>query len=154
MPLRWHSSWPSVRLTENFTLAELTASDIAARKGVPNDPPPAVVDNLKRLATFLEQVRLIVGRPVIINSAYRSPAVNKLVGGQPNSQHLLGLAADIRVPGMTPDEVVKAIREAGLAYDQVIREFNSWTHVSIPDTAKTPRQQALIIDRLGVRAYA
>lgn len=143
-----------MQLSEHFTLAELTVSEVAARKGLPNKPTPTALSNLKRLAAFLEQVRSALGKPIIINSAYRSPPVNKAVGGQPNSQHTKGCAADIRVPGMAPDEVVTAIRSSGLPYDQVIREFDSWTHVSIAEVAATPRRMALVIDRRGIRALA
>lgn len=143
-----------MQLSEHFTLAELTVSELAARKGLANQPTPAALDNLKRLAAFLEQVRTLLGKPIIINSGYRSPAVNKAVGGQPNSQHTKGCAADIRVPGMTPDQVVAAIRSSGLPYDQVIREFDSWTHVSIAEIKAAPRKMALVIDRHGVRALA
>ena len=72
-----------------------------------------------------------------------------------SSQHLLGCAADIRVPNMAPDEVVKAIITSDLQYDQLIREFDSWTHVSITnDAGATPRNQTLIIDKQGTRPYA
>ena len=90
----------------------------------------------------------------MINSAYRGPAVNAHVGGQKASQHLVGCAADIRVPGMTPDQVVRAIVASDLQYDQLIREFESWTHISIPnEEGSTPRGQTLIIDRAGTRPF-
>jgi hypothetical protein len=77
------------------------------------------------------------------------------VGSKDTSQHRLGCAADIRVPGMTPDQVVRAIMSHGLYYDQIIREFDSWTHISTPNTAAAlPRRQALIIDKAGVRPFA
>ena len=91
----------------------------------------------------------------MINSAFRSAQVNAAVGSKDTSQHRIGCAADIRVPGMTPDEVVKAVMAAGLGYDQIIREFDRWTHISIPNNPEDkPRQQALIIDRSGTRPYA
>jgi hypothetical protein len=91
----------------------------------------------------------------MVNSAFRSKAVNDAVGSKDTSQHRIGCAADIRVPAMTPDEVVKAIIASGLPYDQIIREFDRWTHVSIPNTPEAkPRKQALIIDRAGTRAFA
>jgi hypothetical protein len=81
--------------------------------------------------------------------------VNDAVGSKDTSQHRVGCAADLRVPGMTPDEVVKAVIAAGIGYDQVIREFDRWTHISIPNAANgTPRRQALIIDKAGTRVYA
>jgi hypothetical protein len=109
-----------------------------------------------RLANFLEEVkRVLGGKPIMINSAYRGPVVNAHVGGSKNSQHIIGCAADIRVPGMTPDQVVRAIVDSDLQYDQLIREFDSWTHISISDKeGSTPRGQTLIIDRAGTRSFA
>jgi len=90
----------------------------------------------------------------MVNSAYRSKLVNDSVGSKDTSQHRLGCAADIRVPGMTPDEVVQTIIASELEYDQIIREFNSWTHISVPNHFEDqPRKQALIIDKQGTRAY-
>jgi hypothetical protein len=91
----------------------------------------------------------------MINSAFRCKQVNDAVGSKDTSQHRIGCAADIRVPGMTPDQVVKAIIASGIGYDQVIREFDRWTHISIPNTvANAPRNQALIIDKQSTRPYA
>ena len=89
----------------------------------------------------------------MVNSAFRSKQVNDAVGSKDTSQHRLGCAADIRVPGMTPDEVVKALMD--LPYDQIIREFDRWTHISVPNVAgATPRKSKLIIDSKGTRPYA
>lgn len=143
-------------LTPHFTVEELTVSETAERNGWDNTPNAAELSNLRRLADFLEQVRaLLNGKPIMVNSAFRSKRVNDAVGSKDTSQHRLGCAADIRVPGMTPDEVVRAIRTSSLPFDQVIREFDRWTHVSIPNTPDTPpRRQSLIIDRQGTRVYA
>ena len=138
-------------MTPHFTLAELTVTD---HRTLDNTPDPAALANLHRLAAFLEQVRTALGdRMVVINSAYRSKAVNDAVGSKNTSQHRLGCAADIRVPGMTPDAVVRAVRASGLAYDQLIREFDSWTHISIPNLPAEPRKMALIIDKTGTRLF-
>lgn len=143
-----------MNLTPNFTLEELTASETAVRNGIDNTPGPIAMQNLQRLAEFLEEVRKILGKPIMINSAYRSAEVNAKVGGSKNSQHLVGCAADIRVPGMSPNEVCKAIIASDLQYDQLIREFDSWTHISIPnEPGSTPRKQALIIDKTGTRPF-
>ena len=84
-----------------------------------------------------------------------SKAVNDAVGSRDTSQHRLGCASDIRVPSMTPDQVVQAIRASDLEYDQLIREFDRWTHISIPNSPNMkPRKQVLIIDRTGTRPYA
>ena len=142
-----------MNLSPNFTFEELTHTDHREYDNTPND---AELENLKRLAEFLEEVKAALGgRPVMVNSAFRSKQVNDAVGSKDTSQHRIGCAADIRVPGMTPDAVVKAVIAAGLGYDQVIREFDRWTHISIPNTKEmTPRRQALIIDRAGTRLYA
>ena len=138
-------------MTPHFSLAELTRTD---HRTLDNSPDPAALANLHRLAAFLEQVRTALGdRMVVINSAYRSAAVNAACGSRESSQHRLGCAADIRVPGMTPDAVVRAVRASGLAYDQLIREMDSWTHLSIPNLPAEPRKMALIIDKQGVRLF-
>ena len=148
-----------MNLTEHFTLEELTHTDHRELENIPNETELA---NLKRLAEFLETVKTVLGgKPIMVNSAFRSKVVNDAVGSKDTSQHRVGCAADLRVPGMTPDEVVKAIIASGIGYDQVIREFSDpvkgggWTHVSIPNNPNgTPRKQALIIDKQGTRVYA
>ena len=142
-----------MNLTEHFTLEELTHTD---HREFDNEPNDAELANLTRLAEFLEQVREVLGgREIHINSAFRSAEVNRAVGSSDKSQHRHGCAADIRVKGMTPDEVVTAIIDSGLPYDQVIREFDRWTHISIPNTQDAdPRNMALIIDKQGTRAFA
>jgi len=145
-----------MNLTPHFTLEELTASEAADRNGWDNTPNEQELANLKRLADFLEQVKAVVGgKPIMVNSAFRSKLVNDSVGSKDTSQHRIGCAADIRVPGMTPDEVVKAVIASKIGYDQVIREFDRWTHISVPNTEDAaPRHQALIIDKSGTRPYA
>jgi len=142
-----------MNLSAHFTLDELTHTDHRELDNTPNEQELA---NLNRLAAFLEEVKTVLGgKPVMVNSAFRSKAVNDAVGSKDTSQHRVGCAADLRVPGMTPDEVVKAVIASGIGYDQVIREFDRWTHVSIPNAANgTPRRQALIIDKAGTRVYA
>ena len=142
-----------MQVSEHFTLEELTHTDHREFDNTPNDAETA---NLQRLAAFLEQVKTVLGgKPIMVNSAFRSKAVNDAVGSKDSSQHRIGAAADIRVPGMTPDEVVKAVIASGIGYDQVIREFDRWTHISVPNTKDmTPRRQALIIDKSGTRIYA
>ena len=140
-------------MTPHFTLAELTHTDHRELENIPNETELA---NIQRLAEFLENLKtLLGGKPIMVNSAFRSKAVNDAVGSKDTSQHRLGCAADLRVPSMTPDAVVRAIIASDLAYDQVIREFDRWTHVSIPNVDGTaPRKQALIIDKQGTRLFA
>jgi uncharacterized protein YcbK (DUF882 family) len=142
-----------MNLSAHFTLDELTHTDHRELDNTPNEQELA---NLKRLAEFLETVKGVLGgKPIMVNSAFRSKMVNDAVGSKDTSQHRVGCAADLRVPGMTPDEVVKAVIASGIGYDQVIREFDRWTHISIPNAASgTPRRQALIIDKAGTRVYA
>jgi uncharacterized protein YcbK (DUF882 family) len=136
-------------MTPHFTLAELTHTD---HRSLDNTPNAAELANLQRLAEFLETVKTTLGnKPIMINSAFRSKAVNDAVGSKDSSQHRQGLAADFRVPGMAPDAVVKAIITANLPFDQIIREFDAWTHISISDK---PRRQALIIDKQGTRVFS
>jgi len=141
-----------VKLTEHFSLEELTHTDHREYDNTPND---AELENLKRLAEFLEEVKQTLGgRPIMVNSAFRSKQVNDAVGSKDSSQHRIGCAVDIRVPELTPDQVVRAVIASGLAYDQVIREFDRWTHISIPNTPEAkPRKQALIIDKQGTRPF-
>ena len=136
-------------MTPHFTLAELTAT---SHRQFDNTPNEAETANLQKLAEFLERVKeALDGKPIMISSGYRSKPVNDSVGSSDKSQHRTGQAADFKVPGMTPDAVVRAIMAAGLPFDQIIREFDAWTHVSISDK---PRRQALIIDRAGTRPFA
>ena len=141
-----------MNLSPHFTLAELTHTD---HRQFDNTPNVEEIENLRRLAAFLELVKdRLGGRPIMVNSAFRSKAVNDAVGSSDKSQHRLGCAADLRVPGMTPDQVVRAVMTSGLEYDQIIREFDRWTHLSILNTpVSLPRKAALIIDRQGTRIY-
>ena len=122
---------------------------VTDHRSLDNTPTQIEISNLQRLAQFLETVKTTLGgKAVMINSEYRSKAVNDAVGSKDTSQHRLGLACDFRVPGMAPDAVVRALLK--LPYDQIIREFDAWTHISISDK---PRRQALIIDKAGTRPF-
>ena len=142
-----------MQLSEHFSLEELTHTD---HREFDNTPTDTELANLVRLANFLEEVKVVLNnKPIMINSAFRSKQVNDAVGSKDTSQHRIGCAADIRVPGMTPDEVVRAVIGSKLPYDQVIREFDRWTHISVPNqSADKPRQKALIIDKAGTRIFA
>jgi len=150
------------KLTEHFSLEELVASETAERNGWDNTPNAAEIQNLERLALMLEQVRATLNKPIMINSAFRSKQVNDGVGSKDTSQHRVGCAADIRIPGMNPDEVCRAIIASDIQFDQLIREFynpdskaGGWTHISVPNTKEmTPRGQTLIIDKQGTRNFS
>jgi hypothetical protein len=141
------------QLTEHFSLEELT---VTSHREFDNTPNESEIANLQRLAEFLETVKIVLsGKPIMINSAFRSKQVNDSVGSKDSSQHRVGCAADIRVPNMTPDQVVKTIMASNLNYDQIIKEFDSWTHISITnDPANHSRKQALIIDKTGTRLFS
>ena len=144
-----------IRLTPHFTLEELTVSETAARMGWGNEPDERAIKNLQRLAKLLEAVKTVLGgKPIMVSSGYRSKLVNDAVGSKDTSQHRIGCAADIKVPGMTPQQVVKAIVASDIPYDQVIVEFDAWTHISVPsiETAK-PRKQALVINKRGTFTF-
>jgi hypothetical protein len=147
-----------MNISPHFTLEELTTTDHREFDNTPNEAERA---NLVRLAGLLELVKVALGgKPIMVNSAFRSKQVNDAVGSKDTSQHRIGCAADIRVPGVTPDQVVKAVIAAKLPFDQLIREFakpngGGWTHISVPNTmGATPRKQVLIIDASGTRPYA
>ena len=139
-------------MTPHFTLAELTVTN---HRTLDNTPDPAALANLQRLAEFLEKVKeLLWFKPIMITSAYRSKAVNDAVGSKDTSQHRTGCAADFRVPGMTTREVVDACIKGGLPFDQIILEFDAWTHISIPNVAGVaPRGSKLVIDKQGTRPF-
>lgn len=129
-----------MNLSPHFSLAELIASQVATRKGIDNAPAAAIVANLTRLAALLEQVRALVGAPIAISSGYRSPALNKAVGGAANSAHVLGLAADISMSKLAPKALALLIRQSDIAFDQLIYE-GTWVHIGLSTGA--PRRQVL-----------
>lgn len=153
-------------LTPHFTLEELTHTDHRELDNTPTEREKCIINgqevfvnavaNLPRLADFLEQLKVLLGgKPIMINSGFRSEAVNNSVGSSNKSDHRRGCAADIRVPGMTPDEVTRAIIASSLPYQQVIREFDRWTHVAITtNEGDVPMKSKLIIDKQGTRPFA
>jgi uncharacterized protein YcbK (DUF882 family) len=119
-----------MKLTEHFTLEEMTVSEYAARNGLKNTPSETAVQNLKILCTnVLEPLRITLQKPVIITSGYRSKKLNEAIGGSSTSQHMKGQAADLIVPDMTVEEVFDLIAKQ-LPFDQLIEEFGKWVHVS------------------------
>jgi len=154
-----------MQLSEHFTFEELTHTDHRTLDNTPTEQEKCIIDgkevlvnavaNLPRLAAFLEEVKTVLGgKPIMVNSAFRSEAVNDAVGSSNKSDHRRGCAADIRVPGMTPDEVVRAIIASDLTYQQIIREFDRWTHIAIPTNAgDVPKMSKLIIDKQGTRPF-
>ena len=138
-----------MNLTAHFSLAEFTASDTASRLGIDNDAPDELLPVLTRTAQGMERIRTMLGHPVHINSAYRSPKLNAAVGSKPTSQHLRGEAVDFVCPGYgSPAKICRLLQPlmVDLAIDQLILEYGRWVHVSFTDK---PRHLALTIDRAG-----
>ncbi|WP_069943377.1 D-Ala-D-Ala carboxypeptidase family metallohydrolase [Pseudomonas putida] len=118
-------------ITPHFTFDEMTVSQLAARDGFDNTPPPEARANLLLLCCALEQVRALFDAPIIVSSGYRSEKVNRLIGGAVSSQHVQGLAADFTVVEVSPRETVRRISESGVPFDQLILEFDKWVHLSV-----------------------
>ena len=141
-----------MKLSEHFTLAELTQSQTAARLAIDNTPPPAVLAELQRTAQLLEKVRTVLGmRPLLISSGYRCHDLNVSIGGAVNSAHVLGMAADFTCPDFgTPLAICRELATYAemLDYDQLIFEFGAWVHIG---RSATPRRQLLTIDGAGTR---
>jgi len=139
-----------MNLSSHFTLDEFTTSQTAARLGLDNTPPPEVMPALLKTAQGMEAVCVrLGGAPISVSSGYRSPAVNKAVGGSANSQHTKGEAVDFICPRFgSPADVAAALRGSGIEYDQLILEFGRWVHISFSDK---PRHMALEIDAKGTR---
>ena len=139
-------------LTKNFDLSEFIDSQTAARQRIDNTPPVEVFKALTITAQGMEQVRAYLGnKPILISSGYRSPALNAAVRGSQGSQHLLGQAVDFTCPGFgTPAQVMAALVESDIQFDQCLLEFGRWIHISFSDRN---RRQALVIDSQGSRSY-
>jgi zinc D-Ala-D-Ala carboxypeptidase len=141
-----------MKLSDNFYLAEFVQSDTALRLGIQNIPSPSIMGNLKKLADGLEKVRALLGHPITVSSGYRSPTLNRAIGGSENSAHCLGYAADIKCWKFgTPDEIVRKIKDSDIQVDQVIAEGN-WTHISFAPAMRNQYLRALF-DNKGIATY-
>jgi zinc D-Ala-D-Ala carboxypeptidase len=131
-------------ISEHFTLEELSFSEAAARLGLDNIPGPTVITNLGLVAAAMEKIRTLLGdRPIAVHSGYRSPEVNRAVGGVVTSAHCHGLACDFVCPAFgTPAEVALAILKSDIEYDQLILEYG-WVHVGLAQEGLLSRREAL-----------
>lgn len=135
-----------LRLSEHFSLDEMTRSDTGLRRGLENAPNAGEVRNLVVLCeTILEPIRSMLGVPLHINSGYRCPAVNSAVGGKVASAHMDGRAADFVPIGMYLREAFDKIKASDLPWDQLIIEFGTWIHVAIPRQGVDARRQVIEI---------
>lgn len=148
---RFFNSQYNMQLSKNFTLQEMVFSHTAVRLGFDNTPSGDVIEALRNLCEHtLQPLREALGKPIRVTSGYRSPLLNMRIGGQGQSQHLRGEAADIQVPGMTTTEVIKVMIEKEIPFDQVINEFDSWVHISFT-TRRKLRRGILVATRKGRR---
>ncbi len=132
-----------MRLTPNFSLEQLTYSETAERERIDNTPGADILDNLRLLSEGLERVRRLTGYPLDISSGYRCAELNQRIGGAKTSQHTLGLAADFTCAEFGPPaDIIKAIRDSGIEFDQCILEYAKWVHISF---SKAPRGRVLTI---------
>jgi len=133
-----------MKISEHFTLEELSFSEAAARLGLDNAPIPIVITNLALMAAAMEKIRTLLGDvPIVVRSGYRSVEVNQAVGGAVTSAHCYGLACDFVCPAFdTPMEVALAILKSDIEYDQLILEYG-WVHVGLAQEGCLSRREAL-----------
>ena len=145
-----------IMASPNFSMDELTHSDTAARHGIDNTPNDNQKENLYKLAMEMEDVReLLNNKPIFVSSGYRCLALNELLGSKKTSSHIKGLAADFTCRQFgTPNEIVFALINSDIPYDQAIVEFDKWTHLSFCEDQETPRRQALVINKEGAMIYS
>lgn len=132
-------------LSPHFTLHEFITSQNAARFGIDNTPTPEIIENLRRLAGVLEDVRTIAGVPISISSGYRCPALNKVSKGSKTSAHVAGLAADIDAFGIHPRALATRIASSRIIFDQLILEYpeDGWVHVGLSPILVKARHEIL-----------
>jgi len=132
-----------MKLSEHFTLNEMTASVTAGRLHIDNSAPVFVIANLRKTSELLEQVRALLGGPVIVSSGYRSPELNRAVGGAATSAHVQGLAADFICPRAgDPLHVCQKIAASDIEFQQLIFE-GTWVHIAAPPEGTAARRQVL-----------
>ena len=140
-----------MKLSKYFELEEFLVSETATRLGINNVPTSGIHLRLERLAETMDEVRELLGHPIIITSGYRSFELNKAIGGAPNSDHIKGLAADFICPRFGPPPMVcQAIRDSQIPFRQLINEFNKWTHIAIPLSPEDSGRQVLSTFSPGV----
>ena len=144
-----------MQLSTNLSLAEVTRSETAKRRGISNMPTPEHIENFKKLAVNIFQpIREHFGKPIIISSGYRSAELNKAIGGSLSSQHSSGEAIDIDMDGtdITNKQIFDYIKD-NLNFDQMIWEFGTdtnpdWVHVSFAAN-RSQRKQILVAKKVN-----
>jgi len=145
-----------IMASPHFSMDELTFSETATRHGIDNTPSDNEKENLYKLAMEMEDVRSVLNdKSIYISSGYRCLALNELLGSKKTSSHVKGLAADFTSRHFgTPDEIVLAVINSNIDYDQIILEFDKWVHISFCQDEDIPRKQALSINKDGVMLYS
>jgi len=140
----------------HFSIDELTFSETATRHGIDNTPNDNQLDNLFITAMEMENVRELLGNNFIhVSSGFRCLELNTLLGSRETSSHVRGLACDFTSRGYgTPNDIVSAIVDSNIPYDQVILEYDRWVHISFCEDEETPRRQALAINKTGTVLYS
>jgi hypothetical protein len=144
-----------MQLSTNLSLAEVTRSETAKRRGISNMPTPEHIENFKKLAVNIFQpIREHFGKPILISSGYRSAELNKAIGGSLSSQHCSGEAIDIDMDGtdITNKQIFDYIKD-NLNFDQMIWEFGTdanpdWVHVSFAAN-RSQRKQILVAKKVN-----
>ena len=142
-------------MTPHFSLDELIFSNTAIRLDIDNIPTPEALANLEILANGLEAVRAkLYSNPIKISSGYRCLKLNRALKSRDTSYHVKGLAADFTCPRFgTVPEVMRALADSSIEFDQLILEFDSWIHIGFAESGAKPRRQMMIIDKSGVKVY-
>ena len=131
-----------MNISKNITIEDLTSSQTAIRKNISNCPPPEALSSLKDLCDHILEPLISKGFKFTINSGYRSPQLNKAIGGAKDSQHCKGQAVDLKPIGFTVEEFYQKIIKSGVPFDQIIQEFNSWVHVSYAPQQRSSKLRA------------
>lgn len=142
-------------MTPHFSLEELIFSNTAIRLDIDNIPTPEALANLEILANGLEAVRAkLYSNPIKVSSGYRCLKLNRALKSRDTSYHVKGLAADFTCPRFgTVPEVMRALADSSIEFDQLILEFDSWIHIGFAEAGAKPRRQMMIIDKSGVKVY-
>lgn len=135
-----------MKITEHFSLGEISKSDTAIRFGIDNSVPSELMSNLKKMCEKLEEVRALFDKPVKITSFYRSPELNTKVGGSKTSAHKDCRACDFTVKGVDVVDVFSNIKSSNIIFDQLILESSktsTWIHLGIEKDGEKPRQMVM-----------
>jgi len=143
-------------MTPHFSLEELTFSETASRHGIDNTPNDKQFANLLITAKEMENVRELLNSGAIrVSSGFRCLALNQLLGSKETSSHIKGLACDFTCQRFgTPNDVVLAIINSSIPYNQLILEYDRWVHISFCEDKETPQKMALIINKEGTMLYS